>query len=307
MKPPIYMTKDEFFRKCSFCNVFEATSKHPSGEILHAHDYTQIWYVTKGQCEHFVEGRSYLMTAGDTFLIPPEVEHCTVLCPDSAVISCELSLEDVIGAEPDLHREDLRSYLDMLTVTNFLNESKSRQPRFRFRPEAMDRLDRLMKEIQEEFNTEQPCYQDMLRVKLRELLLLFIREFIISPDYRASDAAYERYRTLIGNAIAYIDEHYKSSLSLEDVCRVSTLSKTYFCYFFKLITKRTFVEYLTERRIQGAMRMLEDTDCPIRSISEQMGFHNVTHFSRTFKKYAGVSPRDYRKSRNPQSGDGGAA
>lgn len=290
------MTQERYFQKCSFCNVFETTDRNPSGDILHAHDYTQIWYVTRGQCDHYVEDQSYRMAAGDTFLIPPKAEHRTVLYPNSAVISCELSLEGLFPENSDSPKE-LQSYLDRMSMLNFMQDSKTRQPRFRFRPEVMPRVDRLMREILEEFQEEMPCYQDMLRVKLQELLLLYIREFIISPDYKTSDATYERYRALTSRAIAYIDEHFAESLSLEDVCRISTLSKTYFCYFFKLITKKTFVEYITEKRVQGAMRMLENTDCSIQTVSERMGFHDAAHFSRTFKKSVGISPRDYRKMR----------
>ncbi len=299
MKSPVFMRQELFFLKCSFCNVFEVTHEHPSGDILHAHDYTQIWYVTRGQCDHFVENQRYLMTAGDTFLIPPMVEHQTVLAPDSAAISVEFSLERLFPNVADPAQTELLSYLDRMSVMGFLQDSRTRQPRFRFRPEARDRLDRLMKEILEEFREEKPCYQDMLRVKLQELLLLYIREFIISPDARSTDVTYERYCALMNKAIAHIDAHYTESLSLEDVCRISTLSKTYFCYLFKLITKKTFVEYITERRVQGAMGLLENTTLSIQAVSEQTGFHDAAHFSRTFKKAVGISPRDYRKMRNP--------
>jgi len=301
MKNPVFMKQELFFQKCGFCNVFEVTDQTPSGDILHAHDYAQIWYVTRGQCDHCVEDQTYLMTAGDTFLIPPMVEHQTVLSQNSAAISCEFSLEELLPDPGGPAQTELQSYLDRMSVMNFLQDSKTRQPRFRFRPEAMPKLDRLMKEILEEFREEKPCYQDMLRVKLRELLLLYIREFIISPDYRATDATYERYRILMSKAIAHIDEHYTEPLSLEDVCRISTLSKTYFCYLFKLITKKTFVEYITERRIQGAMRLLENTDWSVQAVSERTGFHDAAHFSRTFKKSVGISPRAYRKMRNPSS------
>lgn len=298
MKSPVFMKQELFFHKCGFCNVFEVTDEKPSGDILHAHDYAQIWYVTRGQCDHFVEDQSYLMTAGDSFLIPPMVEHQTVLGPDSAAISVEFSLEDLFSDSDDSAQTKLQSYLDRVSVMNFLQDSRTRQPRFRFCPESMPRVDRLMKEILAEFRGEQPCYQDMLRVKLQELLLLYIREFIISPDYKTTDATFERHRVLMNKAISYIDEHYTESLSLEDVCRISTLSKTYFCYLFKLITKKTFVEYITERRVQGAMRMLEHTDHSIQRVSELTGFHDAAHFSRTFKKYVGISPRAYRKMRN---------
>lgn len=299
MKSPVFMTQELFFLKCRFCNVFEVTDEMPSGDILHAHDYAQIWYMTRGQCDHYVEDQRYLMTAGDTFLIPPMVEHQTVLAPNSAAISVEFSLEDLLPNPGSSAQTEIRSYLDRMSVLGFLQDSRTRQPRFRFRPEAMPRLDRLMKEILEEFREEKPCYQDMLRIKLQELLLLYIREFLTSPESGSTDLTYERYRALMNKAIAHIDAHYAESISLEDVCRISTLSKTYFCYLFKLITKKTFVEYITERRVQGAMRLLEYTTLSIQAVSEQTGFHDAAHFSRTFKKVVGISPRDYRKMRAP--------
>lgn len=304
MKSPVFMTQELFFVKCSFCNVFEVTDEKPSGDILHAHDYAQIWYVTRGQCDHYVENQLYLMTAGDSFLIPPMVEHETVLTPGSAAISVEFSLEDLFPTPCGATQTEIRSYLDRMSVMGFLQDSKTRQPRFRFRPEAMPKLDWLMREILEEFREEKPCYKDMLRVKLQELLLLYIREFIISPEARSSDVTYERYRALMNKAIAHIDTHYTEILSLEDVCRISTLSKTYFCYLFKLMTKKTFVEYITERRVQGAMRLLENTTLSIQAVSEQTGFHDAAHFSRTFRKALGISPREYRKMRNPASEGG---
>lgn len=304
MEQTLFMKQEVYFRKCNFCNVFEATDKKPSGIFLHSHDYTQIWYVTRGKCEHYVEGQTYLMTTGDTFLLPPKVEHKTVLCPDSAVISCELSLEAVLPDSSVAQEKDLESYLNLMSIMNFLQGSKSRQPRFMFRSEVRLVVDRLMREILTEFQEEKPCYQDMLRVKLQELLLLFVREFIVSPDYRTTGAIYERNLPLMEKAIRYIDEHYAEQLMLEDVCRVSTLSKTYFCYLFKLMTKKTFVEYLTERRIHEALRLLENDDYSIQSVSEMLGFNDATHFSRTFKKQVGISPRGYRKLRNPTESDG---
>ncbi len=297
MSNPVFMRRELYFRKCNFCNAFEVTDKRSSGEITHLHDYAQIWFVTRGQCDHIVEGRTYVMTVGDTFLIAPMAAHQTLLHPDSAALTCEFSLEDLFADSVSEGKEKIQSYLDRMSILNFLQDFKTRQPRFRFRTEVLPTVERLMREILEEYHEEKPCYQDMLRVKLQELLLLYIREFLISPDYQSTDAAYERYRILMDRAIQYIDTHYANPISLEDVCRISTLSKTYFCYLFKMVTKKTFVEYLTERRIQGAIQMLESTDCSIQQISEETGFHDAANFSRTFRKVMGVSPRDYRKMR----------
>lgn len=293
-----FMQKEIYFRKCSFCNIFEISSPDSSGDVLHAHDYTQIWYVTRGKCEHYVEGQLNIVNAGDAFLIQPQMNHQTILCRDSSAISCDVALEDIFppknaGTEPN----SLSSILNMMSMTVFFQDSKSRQPRFTFHSGTKMQIDRLFHELLHEYQQELPCYADMLRIKIQELLLLFVREFVSSPEYQDADATYQRYNSSINTAIRYIDEHFSEALSLEDACRLSMMSRTYFCYLFKLITKQTFVEYLTERRIAEAMRLLEHSSLSVLDISQSTGFNDVTHFSRTFKKQTGMSPSNYRKIR----------
>jgi len=249
-----------------------------------------------------VENKRFLLGTGDAFLVPPKVTHKTILCPDSAIISCEVALESLLPPDSLGGQEGIRSYLDMVSMMIFLQDSKSRHPRFVFRPESSQQVGQLMREILTEYQQEQPCYKDMLRAKIQELLLLFVREFIVSPDYSGTDVIYERYRSLMDDVIAYINDHFTEPLTLEDVCKISTLSRTYFCYLFKLMTQKTFVEYLTDLRIQEALKRLDNPSMSILDVSESLGFHDAAHFSRTFKKQVGVSPRNYRKFRITDAG-----
>lgn len=300
MENAVFMKKETYFHKCSFCNMFETGDTARSGGIPHFHDYTQIWFVTRGRCEHYVEGQLYLMAAGDTFLIPPKVTHKTVLHPDSSIISCDVALDAVLPPEFSPSRNGYRSYLDMMSVMIFFQDSKDRAPKFVLRAEAREKVGQLMRELLQEYQQELPCYQDMLWVKIQELLLLFIREFMISPSYQTMDALYEKYYDLIENTIRYVDQHYTEPLTLEEVCRISTMSKTYFCYLFKLMTQKTFIEYLTDCRIREALKLLENSNASISEIGDRLGFGDITRFSRTFKKNIGVSPRTYRKLRDSE-------
>jgi AraC-like DNA-binding protein len=75
------------------------------------------------------------------------------------------------------------------------------------------------------------------------------------------------------------------------------MSKTYFCYIFKSLTGKTFTEFCTELRIHKAIELLNTTDMPITEICFNVGYNDVTHFCRTFKKTVGISPKLYRKAR----------
>ena len=107
----------------------------------------------------------------------------------------------------------------------------------------------------------------------------------------------EQYHPEVCKALSYIEQHYTDPLTLDEVCRYSQLSKSYFCYFFKEQTSQTFVEYLNKRRIDHARLLLEDTDLPVTEICYNTGFNDLTHFSRTFKKITGISARAYRSQK----------
>ena len=70
---------------------------------------------------------------------------------------------------------------------------------------------------------------------------------------------------------------------------------TYFSSIFKSYTDLTFVEYLTERRVEKAKQLLKNTDKSIADISEAVGYKEPHYFSMIFKKSTGITPKNYRK------------
>lgn len=290
------MKKEVMFNKCSFCKIFEATSEHPTGGTPHYHDYTQIWYVVKGCCEHWVENKKYIMTAGDTFILPPKMEHKTILKDDTRIICCEVALENVLPSSSiskDPEQVD-KSLLNLISMTIFMQKAGSMTTNFAFSPRTEGRVGNLMKSMLHEYDEGLIYCEDFLRVQIQELLLMFAREFESSSEHNSSVEIYNRNKALVEKSIAYIDSHYSETLMLEDICKISALSKTYFCYLFKMITQQTFVEYLMNTRIRNAAHMLENPQLPITYIGDAVGFNDSTNFSRTFRKVVGLSPREYR-------------
>lgn len=292
-----FMKREMMFTKCTFCKIFEATSEHPTGWVPHYHDYTQIWYVDKGCCEHWLENKQYIMTVGDTFILPPNMEHKTILQKDTRIICCEVALESVLPQkrENEDYEQMDKSVLDLISMTMFMQRAGNMNTNFAFSPETERHVGRLMKSMLEEYNKGLVFYNDFLRVQIQELLLMFAREFELSPEHDSTVEIYTKNKALMEKAIAYINDHYADQLTLEDICKISTLSRTYFCYLFKLMTQQTFIAYLMNVRIQKAAQMLENPQLSITYIGEAVGFNDSTNFSRTFRKLIGIPPREYRR------------
>lgn len=102
-------------------------------------------------------------------------------------------------------------------------------------------------------------------------------------------------KLLIERAIQYIEQHYADSdLSVETLCSYLNVSSTYFSSLFKKETRMGFVAYLTNRRMEQAVYLLDTTDQKTYMISDQVGYTEPNYFSYVFKKHYGIAPSRYR-------------
>lgn len=100
--------------------------------------------------------------------------------------------------------------------------------------------------------------------------------------------------SLLMQAKEYLDSHYAKAITLEEVAEMIGLSSYYLSKLFKERFQVTFIEYLTNRRIQKAKDMLLDGKTPLKEIAINIGYKDPNYFSRVFKKETGLSPREYR-------------
>ncbi len=143
----------------------------------------------------------------------------------------------------------------------------------------------------------------------------FLESFLEGADNRASAA--ELFDYLIGKVTAsyekaaqlkrqdenrpvrivkqYVAGHYQEGLTLEQVSGVAGLSPAYLSTVFKKNTGMTFLEYLSKSRMDGAKQLLKETDRTVADICAAVGYNDVRYFTKTFTKYTGLKPNEYRK------------
>ena len=126
-----------------------------------------------------------------------------------------------------------------------------------------------------------------------------LRDMLKELFERSDDQSGNKERTLIAKMIAYIDEHYREDISLESVAAIAFMNPYYFSSFFKKHMKRNFKQYVTDLRMQHAIRLLATTDMMVYEIAEEVGYKNARHFSDMFKKQTGKLPQEYKQSIKP--------
>ena len=100
---------------------------------------------------------------------------------------------------------------------------------------------------------------------------------------------------MLKKALDYIDANYdKDTLSLNLVAENIGVSANYLSAIFSQNMQKTFVEYMTEKRIEKAKKLLKQTDKTSGEIAKEVGYKDSHYFSFVFKKLQGCSPREYR-------------
>lgn len=99
---------------------------------------------------------------------------------------------------------------------------------------------------------------------------------------------------IVRNALAYIEENYKEKLLLSDVAEKTYVSQWHLSKLLNKETGQNFSEILNGVRIEKAKELLKDPALRIGDIAEEVGFLDIAHFSRVFKKTCGMSANEYR-------------
>lgn len=101
---------------------------------------------------------------------------------------------------------------------------------------------------------------------------------------------------LANQARDYVDNHFSQpDLSVETMCQLFNVSASHFSKVFRREIGTSFLNYLTQRRLDEAARLLTETEEKSRVIGEMVGYPEPNYFSYVFKKNRGVSPAKYRK------------
>ncbi len=130
---------------------------------------------------------------------------------------------------------------------------------------------------------------------LRNLKLWLTNYFAWIMDYSATKLNVTETDVTIKAKRYIIDNYEDADLSLIKVAEYVGLNEKYFTSRFTKETGETFTSYLTMVRIQKAKELLKNTNFKVYEISEMVGYHNVEHFNRMFKKLNNISPAQYRK------------
>lgn len=278
---------------------FYVDPSHPRYQMsFHWHKEWELIHVLDGTFTVHADNMIYTAHKGDTLLIRDGMLHGGT--PENCVYGCFLF---------DLH--GLFRNLDM--VKKYLRPIYRRQllPDIFFSADTAPEIRKIVSELTECFHARQNIGQhngkstaisddtnplELIVISSISRLFSYIlqnRAYSMSPKEAMDDT---HKIDLIKTVLEYIELHYASPISLEELAGVSGLNPKYFCRFFRSITHQTPMGYVNMYRIEKAAQMLQNTRLPITDICMECGFNDSSNFIKVFRKYKGTTPNHYRRT-----------
>jgi len=149
-----------------------------------------------------------------------------------------------------------------------------------------------------EYFSKKEGYDMAIKSSAYRLMTHILRNY---KEESLSDSALKKRKNKmqrIDEIINYISGHYDDNLTTSSLSEKFFLNEHYFCHFFKEATGQSPVSFINRFRIEKAAKLLKNTDIPITQIAMNVGFEDPNYFTRTFKKYLGLTPTDFKNSIN---------
>lgn len=255
--------------------------------IEHEHTFFELTYVYDGTCEQLIHGQHIQMRTGDFLVIPPGVQHSISVFDQSIIIQIPVKKNTLENIFFNFLRSD--NILSMFFINSIYAQHVNDYIIFHSGDDfhiktAVSFL------LLETYNKEK-FWQNMMINTAMNIFGLLLRNYEKSVELpsivKKSDV--QRF-----GLIRFIQENH-ANISLEKIAEKFHYTPEYTSKLIKETTGMNYKQILQKIRIERAEYLLLDTNLTIQNISLQVGYENVEHFIRTFKKVHQMTPTNYRK------------
>lgn len=258
------------------------------GSLWHYHPELELNYIIKGEGVRFIGDNISNFSDGDMVLLGEKLPHTWRCKEEYFQTNSDLKVEAiVIHFSPDCLGKDLLKLPEAYLIPKLFEKAKKGMV---FHGETKEKLIKLL---------HQAVNATMLDRLI--ILLAILKVLAESTEFSSIASAHAFYPSnesdmiRLNKVCSYTLANYKKEITLEDIASISNLSITSFCRYFKLMTKKTYSDFLIEIRISHACRYLIEDRLPTEVLSSECGFNNISNFYRHFKKITGMTPLEYKR------------
>jgi len=259
------------------------------GSLWHYHPELELHYLIRGEGVRFIGDNISNFSDGEILLLGENLPHKWHCREDPSQDVSLYGVETMV-----LHFS-----------SNFMGNDMLSLPETRLLPLLFEKAKKGMVIINETRDKLIPLIEAASKAENLDRLIALLSILKIlseTKDYyqitrEQSFYKSDKYETERLNVVCnYTLANFSEPITLEKIAAISNLTTTSFCRYFKLMTKKTYYDFLTEIRISHACAFLIEDKISIEQIADKCGFYNISNFYRQFKKIIGVTPLTYKRN-----------
>ena len=250
--------------------------------VAHTQQSYELSYIIKGRGKRVLGETCDSFSAGEVVLVPPGVKHQWVF--DPADVDEDGCIENITFFFSRVFLEHLSESFPAVapSILRLLETSEA----VLFQGDTREQLG---------LHLERMCLSDEWeRIPHILSMIRFISEtndaIPLSRPGRGHSPEERMEKVRV-----YLACNYYRKVSLEELASYAGMNRTSFCQYFKRMTGKTYVQWLTDFRLEKAKEMLLQKEFTVSEIADACGFDSLPHFTRTFTRCMGLSPSAYRK------------
>lgn len=252
-------------------NIIMLKSENNDGIVPHSHEFIELFYVSSGKGIHSIKGRSYIVSAGDLFIICTQDDH---------------SLHSLSGEESTFQ------WINCIFLPEFIPYDFSIfSPECKYIGTEGFEMNYIFQTMIQEFQEKRPGYLDILKgyllIVLAKLARLLKEESI--EDYNSI-----KKKNYLKKAVEFIHSNYQQDIGLNSIASRLSVSQSYIGKIFREYKSVSPVNYINKYRIERSCKLLLETSYPAYRIAGESGFKDVKFFYTLFKRFIGLSPGEFR-------------
>lgn len=255
----------------------------------HSHTFFEMVYVISGNCDNYVGEIKTHLTEGDFCILAPGIVHTLAVFNDSNVINFLIRTSTF-----------METFLDTLSEKSVLSDffwgalfKKNGNPYTVCHSSDDPGIYNTIEMLIYASLSGTDCYTRKIKENLIRIIFAYMirnhsKDFAFSPVYSKNSEVFQK--------ILYTIQKEFATVTLSELAAQFHYTTPYLSKLIKSEAGMGFTQIVSNIRIRNACILLKNTDLTIREVYQRSGFNKSDVFYKMFKKYMGISPKEYRQN-----------
>ncbi len=277
----------EYLKPEENINIHKNAVNEDCGE--HIHDFIEMVYTLTGTASHFIDGVCYPVEKGDLLFINFKQTHSFTVTGPMVYVNCLIQPEFLSDELVD--SENAYDILALAAFEDLGGPQSSINPAAHFRGKDLLEIEAVIERMLAEFNEKSFGYKSILKAYTGVLLAKTFREMRLED----SGGIFHQVNKITPEIIKYIEENFCEKISLTELAQKCFYNPSYFSRVFKDYYGKNLTEYIHEKRLNEAYRLLKESRLTVEAVCHAVGYSDKKQFYKLFKQYYGSTPNKIRE------------